>query len=169
MLQQQLSNKNYSRVFFALEKVENLRNEESSAAAEIKQLSENNLIKIYNAMVESLSAKHKATENAVNDLEFECEHGFWYFLSSEYDTHAGVNYWTCKCLICGLEKEAEEMSFRNEHVIIGEMINGSSNPHKVSYEKFRSDLVNVLQKFYNKYKKYPKDELLFKYLLAKNK
>lgn len=90
-------------------------------------------------------------ENAIQikqELQNSCNDQLWYLLLSENAVgHDYKNLWTCKCVICGKEKQGSPREFSN--VIVGEYIFDHLESSNYSYNEVKREYVRLRKVYHN--------------------
>jgi ABC-type uncharacterized transport system fused permease/ATPase subunit len=98
----------------------------------ISDIENKEIVKLYNRMKSEREKTSREYEQLVSNIQNECNHKFWYHLSTSSDDYEGRTYFTCKCLDCDFVTEDRSRSF-------GYVIDTKENFYTVQskYQEFR--------------------------------
>lgn len=119
--------------------LDNLYNKYYDLRKNIKALEKKDVIQKYNTYKIQKEEILTSIENLVRNIQENCNHKIWYFLSSSTDDYEGRTYYTCKCLDCDYIEEARSKYFIN--IIRTKMkfseVQKEYKKNKIYYSKYR--------------------------------
>lgn len=93
--------------------LEELYNKANKLDIHIRELKNTEIVKKYNKSIQEKTEILKDINNLEANIQKDCNHQIWYFLSSSTDEHEGRDYYICRCLDCDKADEDRSKYFKN--------------------------------------------------------